>query len=269
MDIIRPDNTPYAAWQPRQARVYLKRSVPWVTWGALGLSVLLWLVDQALQALLGDPLITRWLMKVPAVYIVHTGQWWRLWTPVLVHANLIHLGLNMYALYLFGPTLEDLLGHRRFLALYLTGGLWGNALSAIFTPYGSVGASSALFGLMVGLLVLVQRHRPLMGLWGQRLYQNLLGLLALNALVSFLPQVDLWGHLGGALGGLLFILVGGPRWKLQPYPIEALSEQEKAAFFLKRIMPLQLHDEHSPARWHTTVAVMWLVAVLAVYAVGR
>jgi len=82
------------------------------------------------------------------------GQWYRLFTPVFLHVDIVHIGFNSYALWLFGPTQERRLGPARFLALYVVAGFAGSALSYAFGGCfdSGVGASGAVFGV-VGALV--------------------------------------------------------------------------------------------------------------------
>src|SRR5690606_2338407 len=80
---------------------------------------------------------------------------WRLFSALLVHGGLWHLGLNMLALWMIGRSLEPMLGRWRFLALYLLGGLGGSVAVAILAPTTPVvGASGAVFSLFGALLVI-------------------------------------------------------------------------------------------------------------------
>lgn len=127
---------------------------------------------------------------------VATGEWWRLITVGFLHAGLLHIAFNMYALWLLGPSLEQILGHRRFLGLYAISLLGGSTASYFFnapnTP--AVGASGAIFGLF-GATVVVSRRlgRDASGIYG---------IIGLNLIIGFLiPQVDWRAHLGGLIAG--------------------------------------------------------------------
>ena len=129
---------------------------------------------------------------------VADGEFWRLLTAAFLHGGIVHLALNMYAIYLFGPPLEAALGRLRFIVLYLVSALGGSALSYAFahptTP--SLGASGAVFGLLGAYLVV-----------GRRLNKDttsVMVLLALNFAYGFLvPRIDWRAHLGGLIAGAL------------------------------------------------------------------
>jgi membrane associated rhomboid family serine protease len=133
---------------------------------------------------------------------VAQGGWYRLLTSTFLHQQVLHIGLNMFALWMFGPPLEALLGRARFLGLYLLCGLAGSAVSYAFNPpvIAGLGASGAIFGL-VGAAVVVNRQ----------MRSNITGLLvylAILLLPGFLiPGIDWRAHLGGLVAGLVLGLV--------------------------------------------------------------
>lgn len=143
--------------------------------------------------------------------LIMTGQVWRLLTPALLHASLIHIGGNMYALFIVGPRLERFYGPWRFLALYVLGALGGNILSFLLTPGLSVGASTAIFGLFAAEGVLAYQNRRVFGAQARSMVTNTIYLLILNLVIGFtVSAVDNWGHIGGLLAGLAFSWLAGP-----------------------------------------------------------
>jgi membrane associated rhomboid family serine protease len=125
------------------------------------------------------------------------GEWWRVFTAAFLHIGPLHLAMNMLGLLILGSELERQLGRVRFLALYLLSALGGSAAIQLFgDPRVPVaGASTAIYGLLGGLVVLM--------LFNRQDLRGLLTLLALNVFISFLPGVSLLGHLGGLVAGLL------------------------------------------------------------------
>lgn len=129
-------------------------------------------------------------------YVAVNGEWYRLITSAFLHGSLLHLGFNMYVLYVLGPPLERLLGHVRFLALYLIAGFGGAVASFTFSDYRtwSVGASGAIFGLM-GALVVAGRHL-------RTDITQVLVLIGINVVIGFIaPGIDWRAHLGGLVTG--------------------------------------------------------------------
>jgi membrane associated rhomboid family serine protease len=125
------------------------------------------------------------------------GAWWQLLTSVFTHVEIWHLAMNMFALFIFGPLLEGIIGRARFLAVYLISGL----ASSVFVVYlagtesSTVGASGAIFGLLGALLVVARKAR----LQSQWLVQNLV--LGVVVTVVGLRYISWQGHLGGLIGG--------------------------------------------------------------------
>ena len=124
------------------------------------------------------------------------GEWYRLLTAAFLHGSILHILFNMYVLYALGPTLERVLGHARFLLLYVLAALGGSVASYAFSDVRtlSVGASGAIFGLMGALVVAGRRLR----------YDvtQVLILLGVNVVIGFLaPGVDWRAHLGGLVTG--------------------------------------------------------------------
>ena len=130
---------------------------------------------------------------------VDTGETYRLVTSAFLHASLLHVGFNMYLLYLLGQVIEPVLGPVRFGVAYVFSLLCGAFGVLLLDPNAlTVGASGAVFGLM-GVLVLVQRSR------GLGLFDTGLGsLLVINLLLTFvISNISIGGHIGGLLGGLV------------------------------------------------------------------
>jgi membrane associated rhomboid family serine protease len=126
------------------------------------------------------------------------GEWWRLITSAFLHAGIIHLGMNMLALWWFGGALEAALGRGRFLLLYVVSGLAGSAGALLLSPDAvTVGASGAIFGMLGAALVLERQQVYVFG-------GGALGVIALNLAFTFLvPNISIGGHLGGLAGGAL------------------------------------------------------------------
>ena len=164
---------------------------PTFTYTLIGINVLVF----GLQFLGGiNEVAGNWGMW--PVGIAVGGEWWRLFTAAFLHGSILHIAFNMYVLFVLGPTLERVLGHARYLILYLLAALGGGVASYIFSDMRtvSVGASGAIFGLMGALIVA-----------GRRLkydIKQVVLLLAVNVVIGFMaPGVDWRAHLGGLVTG--------------------------------------------------------------------
>ncbi len=159
----------------------------------------------------GDRLVDLLALDKPALAY---GELWRLVTPLLVHANLLHIFFNMYALWIAGPLVEGIYGSARLLAMYLICGIAASVASLIFTPGPSVGASGAIFGLFGVLFAAMRTHQPLLDRRARALTTQIGMLIVINLLIGFGLMggiVDNAAHVGGLLAGLWlgFILVPG------------------------------------------------------------
>jgi membrane associated rhomboid family serine protease len=180
---------------------------PLATWTLLAINTVMLLAAAGLSGSgfgLLDP-STRALCRLGALNaaaIAESGQWWRLLTVMVLHGGLLHWAFNSWALWAFGPTLEQLLGRLRFVALYVGSGLVGAGASFAFnqTTLG-VGASGAIFGLLGALIAYYFRRRSA---GGSVPLQQLLLVLLLNLFIaSRNPSIDNLAHIGGFLGGVV------------------------------------------------------------------
>ncbi len=137
-------------------------------------------------------------------------EWWRLFTALFLHANLLHLAMNSAGLWIFGSAVEKTMGHWRVLAIFLVAGVLGNLASAFQAHYDvAIGASGGIFGIIGAFVVSVWRLRSPMYF---ALRRRLLLVLALMVACDFTigglePQVDNLAHIGGFVAGILIALL--------------------------------------------------------------
>jgi rhomboid protease GluP len=184
----------------------------WVTWAIIGITVLVYLLQSASNLLLRADYFAYWGMKINAFIL--QGQVWRLLTPVLLHGSLLHIGFNMYFLSRIGPGLEKHYGSGRFLALYLATAFTGNVLSYLFTAANSLGASTAIFGLVAAYAMLIYRNRRFF-VNPRGALTNIATTILVNLALGLSAGIDNFGHLGGLLGGLAIGWFGGPQLGLK------------------------------------------------------
>ncbi len=186
---------------------------PRVTYTLIGITALVFLLQTVSSSMLGSDLPLAWGAKVNS--LISQGQVWRLITPLVLHAGILHAGFNLYALFVIGPQAEALFGDRRFFAVYLVSGMGGVLASFLMSPDPSVGASSAIFGLVGALLIFFYRHRKALGQFGRRGLMNLLLVAGINLILGLSPGIDNWGHVGGLLAGAFLGIVLGPELQVE------------------------------------------------------
>jgi membrane associated rhomboid family serine protease len=178
----------------RQARTVfggrLTTDPGWVSKVIIGINVVVYVLQQSVSGF-------TFRFENIGVYVAD-GDYYRLLTAAFLHASILHIALNMYALYLFGPPVEAAIGRVRFAALYLVSALGGSALSYAFANplIPSLGASGAVFGLLGAYLVLNRKlGRDTSGVMALLVINFVFGLIA--------PNIDWRAHLGGLVTGCL------------------------------------------------------------------
>jgi rhomboid protease GluP len=187
---------------------------PMVTYTLLGITVLIFALQMLSETLMGSDYPAMLGMKENS--LVAQGQIWRLLTPVFLHGSILHIGFNMYALWIIGGRMERAYGHGKFIALYFLSAYAGNVFSFLFQPSPSLGASTAIFGLLAAEGVLLYLNRKLIH-DARSMLQNIITIGVINLIIGMTGGIDNWGHLGGLLGGLAFGWLAGPLLGAIPY----------------------------------------------------
>jgi membrane associated rhomboid family serine protease len=209
---MRAGRAAVAATRAGGAGGYLRRllphGVPIVTYALMALCVVVYIGQLVSGGAVTDAgvLDPRYVATEP----------WRMITSAFLHSpqSFLHILFNLYALFIFGPALEQFLGRVRFLALYLVTALGGSVgvvlvyqlwivsghasehwLGTLLSPASSLGASGAIFGLLGAIIAL----RKAMGVQSMQL---LIVVVANLAISFFVPGIAWEAHLGGLLTGL-------------------------------------------------------------------
>lgn len=205
--------SPPPAPDSQYVRIAAPDSAPSVTYALIGLTVLVYLLQLTSVALFRFDYPVGLLAK--SNELIREGQFWRLLTPALVHGSVAHIGFNMYALFSFGIGLERHFGHGRFFLLYALGAFTGNVVSFLYTDAVSVGASTAIFGLIGAEAVFLIQNRSLFAHQFRSAIGNVIFIIGVNLFLGLSPSIDNWGHVGGLIGGLMFTSFAGPQWTLE------------------------------------------------------
>ena len=153
-----------------------------------------------------------WLALALDKQALAAGELYRLVSVTLVHANPLHLLLNMYFLYLIGPVVERAWGAAWFGVFYLGTAAAASTASFLVSPNLSVGASGAVFGLVGVLIAATRVHHPALDRQGRAIVPQLVTIVAINLVFGFvMAGIDNAAHIGGLVAGLwlgLFVAPG-------------------------------------------------------------
>ena len=195
---------PTARVKPPQVRrapgIALATNQAPVTYTLIAINAVIYLIGASQGAGLNNPggqLYAKLWLDAPQL---QAGGWWRLVTTMFLHASVLHIAFNMFALWVIGRPVEQYLGTLRYLGLYFVSGLAGSAGALLQTPGVTVGASGAIFGILGAMMILEWQVTG--SLAGQAM-----SLIAINLVISFLiPGISWGGHVGGLIGGILVML---------------------------------------------------------------
>lgn len=222
------------AWQSYQTALNRYRHrpalarIPWITWLiTIGTCATWWITASRVARASGahtlhgiianilanaidihnDDILARVLTTYGAKVnsLILAGQYWRFVTPIFLHANLLHVSLNMLNFFILGIFLERLTGPLRFLLIYLVSGVVSIIASFYFAPQEiSVGASGAIFGLVGAYSIFVLVHRRALRGGGILALIWLVFIIGVNlALGLVITNVDNYAHVGGLISGCL------------------------------------------------------------------
>ena len=146
---------------------------------------------------------------------ITNGEYWRFFTCTFLHGHLIHLILNITALYIFGSEVESIYGTFRFFLIYLLSS-WGAGLASYaFSPGVAIGASGAVFGIIGGLIIFFFRQREKVTGANMK-FKSMYTLVIINLILGFLlPRIDNSAHLGGLITGLISSWFISPEYKIE------------------------------------------------------
>jgi len=191
---------------------------PWFTFSIIVANILvfvyiMWLSSWQFESLNINPLIgpsatvldTMGAKNTPKIV---NGDWWRLFTPMYLHAGVIHLAMNMLMMKRLGQGLEEAFGFLVIASIYTISGVSGVVMSCVMNAkIIGVGASGALYGLVGALFGdFVQNYKTIVeGKWAY--FFSMVFSLALGLAMGLLPVIDNWAHIGGLIAGFFLGLI--------------------------------------------------------------
>ncbi len=237
------------------------RTAP-VTMSLIAASIAVYALESFWQIGARPPDLSLWALSGDALV---RGRWWTLVTHMFLHGNLLHLTVNLLALWFIGPEVEYTLGRLRYLLLYLISGVAGGLLQTVFSWPGAelIGASGAVCGVILSFTT-AYPEVPLRALLffiipvnmkAQTLGWGLMLASLFMAVLHIVPQIGHWAHLGGAVAGALLT-----RWWLrrsEPHRVLSKEMSSPAATdaLLERVMQEGLESLNRHERRHLEALV--------------
>ena len=184
---------------------------PTITYALIIINVLLYFIPMIFG--FHAELVNKYCIFAPSI---RAGEYYRLLTGAFLHANIIHLCCNCYALYVLGTQVESYLGKIKYIIIYILSALSASLFSMIFAKNtASIGASGAIFGIMGALLCFGYYYRVYLG---NVLKSQLIPIIIFNLLLGFtLSGIDNFAHIGGLLGGIGVTMALGVDGKSKKY----------------------------------------------------
>ncbi len=181
----------------------MRKNKQWfITYFLIAVNIIMYLISAFLSENIFD-IDIRVLVYLGAKLnlLIDAGQYYRLITCTFLHGGLMHIALNMYALYAIGPLIESTYGKLKFALIYFVSGITSSFFSYKFSNGVSIGASGAIFGLLGAALVLSIKMRKVIG---EEFKRNIISVILVNVIIGLsISNIDNFGHLGGLIGGVL------------------------------------------------------------------
>jgi len=191
------------------------------TYILIAVNIFFFVISTVLSLLIKDQSTALQILGAESFVFITQAQFWRLLVSAFLHVSIIHLGFNMYSLWILGILIERYFGSKRFLVVYVLAAIGGNLLTVMIEGLNhisnpsyndslSVGASGAifgLFGLAFGATIFNKRY----GLSLPIDRNNLLAVIGLNLIFDLIiPDINIFAHLGGLLVGIALALLITP-----------------------------------------------------------
>lgn len=219
-----------------------------VTPALIGANALMFVVATALGGglLIADPVV---MIRLGTDYtpLTWSGQWWRLLTSTFLHFGLLHIALNMWALYVNGLVAERIFGSVRYLAIYLVAGVTGSVASLLWHPIvNGAGASGAIFGVLGALLAFFLLRKGGLPASVVKTQRASAGVFVVYSLLNGVRYggIDNAAHLGGLAGGFVMGLV------------------------LARPLNAERNSKQWTGQWATAIGLVACAATLLAYLIG-
>ncbi|KAK7381104.1 hypothetical protein VNO78_33628 [Psophocarpus tetragonolobus] len=157
------------------------------------------------------------LFSIPLLYgakinhLIMVGEWWRLVTPMFLHAGIFHMALSCWALVTFGPQVCKGYGSFTFFLIYILGGVACNFTSFLHTPDPTVGGTGPVFAIIgAWFMYQIQNKDVIASDASESLFQKAVIITALAFILSHFGPIDEWSHFGAAFTGMAYGFLTSP-----------------------------------------------------------
>jgi len=146
------------------------------------------------------------LLSIPVEDPIALHQPWRYITSMFMHADFYHIFHNMFMLIIFAPPLERLIQTKRFIPFYLLCGIGGSLIAVLISsakgiPMIHLGASGAVYGVLGAYLFMALFRKRMLDEQSKKTIYMILAIGIISSII--VPNISLWGHIGGLVTGLL------------------------------------------------------------------
>ncbi|RDX75270.1 RHOMBOID-like protein 9, chloroplastic [Mucuna pruriens] len=157
------------------------------------------------------------LFSIPLLYgakinhLIMVGEWWRLITPMFLHAGILHMVVSCWALVTFGPQVCKGYGSFTFFLIYILGGVACNLTSFLHTPDPTVGGTGPVFAIIgAWLMYQIQNKDVIASDASESLFQKAVIITAIVFILSHFGPIDEWSHFGAAFTGMAYGFLTSP-----------------------------------------------------------
>ncbi|CAL8461793.1 g1324 [Coccomyxa elongata] len=238
---------------------------PYLAYALLFLNLAVYGAGIGLALTQGNDFSNEWFLSLAKINEkIASGEVYRLLTCTFLHAGILHLGLNCWALFSIGPEVEGVMGYSTFAAIYILSGLAGSTASFLFSDLITVGASGAIFGLLGATAGYFLRNRALQGSTQQLTY--IAGIVGLNIFLGSSPgsMIDNSGHLGGLFTGLALGYVMAPKWDV----VREVDLKEGTMMIPEEAEEIEVVVDRQPSSIRIAAAVCCALSLLVLVGVG-
>jgi len=191
------------------------KEIPLVTTTVAIICLLIFLIATYLRTITREDVVLVVCGSLYKTFVYGANEWFRLLTSGFLHMDIGHFLMNMIALFNLGIPCEKIFGKRKT-AIILLGSILMSSFFALISSTGStatLGLSGGIYGLASAFLLYLYCAGLLRN---KRIRNRYINIILINVFISFMPNISGAGHLGGAIGGLLFgvIFIDKPEWKI-------------------------------------------------------